>query len=74
MKIKQEIEDHEDGTGSCITITIDGKRVFSACDGEPEDNNLCRNFNGCFNIVDMLKQAFEAGKRGETLEIEHVGD
>lgn len=70
MKIKQTIEDHDDGCGSCIEIFIDGKRVFTVSDGEPEDNTLNRNFNDCYGILDLLRQVHEAGKRGETLEVE----
>jgi len=79
MKIKEKITDREDGT-SCIEIYINDKRVFVVYDivlyfsiinnGEIEDNNLCRNFNDCYGIVELLKEAHEAGKRGEVLEIE----
>jgi hypothetical protein len=44
-----------------LTITIDGKTVFSAHDGEPEDNSLCRNFSNCKHIPSLLKLAYEAG-------------
>lgn len=52
-----------------IEITVDGNCVFSAYDGEPEDNNLSRNFSDCFSIQDMLKMAFDAGSRGESFEL-----
>ena len=55
-----------------IEILIDDKRVFSACDGEPEDNNLSRNFNDCYSIDNLLKQAYDAGKNGEDFEIEGI--
>lgn len=51
-----------------MQILINGKSVFAVWDGEPEDNNLARNFNGCYQVGELLKQAFEAGKNGEELE------
>jgi hypothetical protein len=52
-----------------MTITIDGKKVFDVSDGEPEDSNLSRDFNDCRNIPDMLKMAYKAGAKGESLEV-----
>ncbi len=48
-----------------LEIYIDGKRVFSVGDGEPEDSNLSRDFNDCWSIPDMMRIAFDAGKNGE---------
>ena len=48
-----------------LKIYIDGKRVFSVGDGEPEDSNLSRDFNDCWSIPDMMRQAYDAGKNGE---------
>lgn len=45
---------------------------LSFFDGEPEDNNLNRNFNDCYSIENLIKKAYEAGKNGEVLEIEKV--
>ena len=39
-----------------VTIYIDGKEVFSVCDGEPEDNTLGRNFNDVFKLPEIFKQ------------------
>lgn len=41
-------------------------------DGEHEDNNLGRNFEDCYSIVDLIKAAHELGQKGEPLEIEEV--
>jgi hypothetical protein len=43
--------------------------VFSASDGEPEDNTLSRNFNDCYKIGEMMERAYKAGKAGEPFEI-----
>lgn len=55
-----------------LIIEIDGKKVFDVSDGEPEDSNLLRDFSDCYNIVSLMKQAYYAGKRGETFEEEDV--
>ena len=65
---EQGVEDRD--YREVIEIFIDGKRVFSVGDGEPEDSNLCRDFNDCWKIPDLLKMAYEAGKKGEELIIE----
>ncbi len=53
-----------------LGIEIDGKSVFMVNDGEPEDANLRRDFNDCLKIPALLKQAHEAGVKGEPFEIE----
>lgn len=53
----------------CLEIWMDDKLVFSVHDGEPEDNNLCRNFSHCNSVLSLLEQAYTAGKNGEDLEI-----
>lgn len=52
-------------------IEMDGNFVFSVYDGEPEDNNLRRNFNDCWNIPELMKFAYDAGLDGETFLIEN---
>lgn len=52
-----------------LQIKIDGNLVFEVRDGEPEDNNLSRNFNDCWNIEDLMLMAYEAGKRRENFEV-----
>ncbi|TRZ66971.1 MAG: hypothetical protein D4Q77_03910 [Methanothrix sp.] len=44
----------------------DTVRSLAFADGEPEDANMARDFNGVFNIVLLLKAAYDAGKNGET--------
>ena len=40
-------------------------------EGEPEDANMGRDFADIVNIDDLVKMAYEAGKNGELLEIDH---
>jgi hypothetical protein len=65
----KESEFENNGYRDQLTIKINGKKVFQVRDGEPEDNNLWRNFKDCFKIDDLLKMAFEAGSKGKNLEI-----
>jgi hypothetical protein len=51
-----------------LTILIDGVEWFSVMDGEPEDSNLSRDFNDCWNIPDLMKKAYEAGNVFEISE------
>lgn len=37
----------------------------------PEDNNLDRAFSDIFNIQTLIQAAYEAGKNGEDLVLEH---
>lgn len=41
-------------------------------DGEPEDNNLGRNFNDVYSIAQLIKDVVNHIDEGETIEIEEV--
>lgn len=59
-------------TSNVVTIYVDEKEVFSVHDGEPEDNNLYRNFSDVLGIPDLMKMAYEAGKAGEAFILEET--
>jgi hypothetical protein len=69
MKVKMttrndsELEDFD--YRNKLTITVDEVKVFDVEDDEPEDSNLSRAFSDCYNVVSLMKQAYEAGKNGE---------
>lgn len=46
-------------------ISVNGEMLIEFWDGEPEDANLARDFGDCFSIVDLMRLAYEAGKKGE---------
>ena len=50
-------------------ITMDDELVFSVKDGEPEDNNLSRNFADCWSVPKLLKFAYDAGKNEQKFEL-----
>lgn len=66
--------DYEDIDGSLETAitteTYSGSADFGR--GEPEDMILGRDLNDAYAIKGMLIAAYEAGKRGEELEIEEI--
>lgn len=73
MKV-QEVVRSEEEVENCdyrnaLQIVINGKRAFKVVDGEPEDSNLNRDFNDCYNITGLMKSAWEAGKNGEVFEL-----
>lgn len=54
-------------------LEIDGKKVLMASDGgEPEDNILGRDLNFVYSIPNLMKEAYEAGKRGEEFILETI--
>lgn len=72
MIIKETTREGEYGEDSHIEIeltTEDGKLSVDFGEGEPEDMTLGRDLSSAYSIGDMLVAAYNAGKRGETLEI-----
>ena len=59
-------------------IQFDGRTVFDVCDGEPEDNNISRNFNDVYSIPTLLKQMYKLGKGEElsfnTIQVDSTDD
>ena len=55
-----------------LAIKVNGKQEVRFLDGEPEDSNLGRDFSGCYDIVKLMKMAYDAGKAGEEFEVEEV--
>jgi|694.fasta_scaffold00478_23 hypothetical protein len=49
--------------------TFEGSKSVSFGHGEPEDNCLARDLSDALWIDTMLVMAYNAGKKGETLEI-----
>lgn len=51
-------------------IFVNGKERISANDyGEPEDNSLGRDLNFVFSIVELMEEAYNAGKNGEEFTV-----
>lgn len=75
MKIKTvfnrgtEYDDDADYSVSVELTTDTATTSVSFGEGEPEDMSLARDLNDVYSIPGMLRAAYEAGKRGETLKI-----
>lgn len=57
---------------SYLAIEVDGKMEVEFLDGEPEDANLSRDFGDCYLIPSLMRKAYEAGKNGESFELEEI--
>lgn len=52
------------------TLIVDGEKKLDIQEGgEPEDNTFGRDINFIYDIIPLMKLAYEAGKRNEELEI-----
>ena len=60
MKVKVYNYTYDDGRAG-LQIIVDGKVRCNFLDGEPEDNSLGRNFDDCYTIVDLMREAYIAG-------------
>ena len=49
-------------------------KKISFLDWEPEDNNLSRNFNNCYNIASLLMEANKMWINWIELEVETIED
>lgn len=58
---------NDDGNSSCFVLLKTDTTEISLDfqEGEPEDNNLSRNFSDIYLISKLIRMAYDAGKRGE---------
>jgi len=64
---------YEEETNFEVALTTENYRgSISLGNGEPEDMTLTRDLSGAFDIPDMLKAAYEAGKNGEEFIFEET--
>ena len=71
MNIIEKIVGPNEEGRAFLSITV-GDETLTFIDGEPEDANLCRDFNDCYNIVNFMYKAYNAGKAGEPFEHEII--
>ncbi len=55
-----------------ILITNEGTKSVNFAGGEPEDMSIARDLSDAWSIKELLVMAYNAGKNGETLEIEKL--
>lgn len=77
MKVIVTREEGSDSNDWCYAYSVlmvgDNARSIEAGfvdGGEPEDANLNRDFKDVYKIPEMLRAAYEAGKRGEGFILE----
>lgn len=67
FKVLTTITKGEYGEATGIEISVNGTSRVSFFEGEPEDMTLNRDLNDAFDITDLMKQAYIAGKSGKTM-------
>lgn len=75
MKVTQINRVGEYGHDDLLTVemvTDTHHESISFGEGEPEDMSLTRDLSDAYNISDLLREAWEAGKRGEEFEFEAI--
>lgn len=50
----------------------DERKSVEFSEGEPEDMNLGRDLSDAYTLVNLIKLAYECGKRGEEFNLEEV--
>lgn len=71
LKITEQTTYDDEGAGSIsITVEADGTvhHDLAFHDGEPEDNNLGRNFHDCLSITSVLATVSKYVANGYTVE------
>ncbi len=71
MEVKQIHRVLEDGyeDRAWLEISIDGEEIFSIGSGEPEDMSLGRDLKSAWNVLPMMRLAYQAGKNGEPFTV-----
>ena len=71
MKIKTVYERYGDyGERENYEIIVDGVDRVYVGTPEPEDATLSRDLSFAYRIVPLMREAWEAGKRGEDFTVE----
>jgi hypothetical protein len=78
MKIKETHEfynsDHGDATNVTVVVETDNgeENSVSIGEGEKEDMYLFRDSSDAYSIVELIRMAYNAGKRGEEMNYEFI--
>ena len=67
MKIKIIHSDYDEM--ATLEIEVNGKNKIWAGPGEPEDMYLERDLSFVYDIVPLMKEAWQAGRDGETFDV-----
>ena len=73
MKVKITKVDYFVDWDYVESVTIETENtVLDFSEGDSEDNTLSRNFSDVYHIEKLIREAYEAGKNGEDLNIEEI--
>lgn len=73
MEVKITKVDYFEDWDYVESVTIETENtILDFSDGDSEDNTLSRNFSDVYKIEHLIKEAYEAGKNGEDLNIEEI--
>lgn len=73
MKVKITKVDYFVDWDYVESVTIETENtVLDFSEGDIEDNTLSRNFSDVYQIEQLIREAYEAGKNGEDLNIEEI--
>lgn len=66
--------DHDDASHVTIEVTLHNGEHSSVSigEGEPEDMYLFRDLSDVYDIVDLIRLSYNAGKNGEEFEYEFI--
>lgn len=64
-----DFELHDYDNRDVLEVRVDGKKIVEVYDSYPQDANLKGSFADCNKIDQLMQMAYDAGKRGEPLEI-----
>ena len=72
MKVIVKIKKQDEDDGARVVIEVDGKREIHAGSCEPEDATVERDLNFVYNIVPLMRRAYNVGARGEDFSVEEI--
>lgn len=78
MKVIETTEFYGEEGASKITVELicdnGEKESVGFGEGELEDMYLFRDLSDAYSLVDFAKLAYEAGKRGESFDLEQISE
>ena len=72
IEIIHDADEKNYGERESLEISVNGKERIAVYNPEPEDASLCRDLSFAFQIVPLMREAWEAGKNGEPFDVENT--
>lgn len=74
MKIRVEYPNNPFTDSYLLYVNSECELSVGNCSEYPEDANLARDYSDCTRVHKLMMEAYEAGKRGELLDMEYKID